>query len=164
MDNLKLQGSSQPARWPPRYVLAVAFVVIALLVAGVGAYRWYSLYGPCDVNNVKESSTFLTTQLNSYDRVYQVAVNASRNSIDLPVVVMQQILVDTQQVPVAGCMQTAKLELINYMDTVIRAFRAWGAGESDRTIRDLLDQSLAHYGNFRAEQKAVEECAPFCFR
>ena len=77
---------------------------------------------------------------------------------------MQQILVDTQQVPVPGCMHTAKLELINYMDTVIRAFRAWGGGESDRAVRDFLNQSLVHYGKFRTEMKAVEECAPYCFR
>lgn len=164
MDTSTPQGASSPPPRSRRYVWGVALGLVALLVAGTGAYRWYARYVPCEVSDVEESSIFLTTQLNSYDRVYQVAVSASRDSLDLPVVTMQQILVDTQQVPVPGCMQTAKLELISYMEVVIRAFRAWGAGESDRQIRDLLDQSLAHYGKFRRELKAVDECAPFCFR
>jgi hypothetical protein len=164
-----IDHTASPERQDPvkkwiRIVLTASLILILGVVLALSASRWYAVYGPCEVSVAKESSTFLTAQLNSYDRVYQVAVNASRDSIDFPVVTMQQILMDTQQIPVPACLQTAKLELINYMDTVIRAFRAWGAGESDRRIRDLLDQSLAHYGNFRAELKAVEDCAPFCFR
>ena len=163
MDDLEFQETSSPARPSRRYLLAAALVV-GLLAGGLGAYRWYALYGPCEVSEVKESSTFLGAQLNSYDRVYQVAVNASRDSYDLPVVVMQRIFLDTREVAVPACMQAAKVELLDYMETVIHAFRAWGAGEPDRTIRDLLDQSLAHYGKFKAEVKTVNECAPYCFR
>jgi hypothetical protein len=60
-------------------------------------------------------------------------------------------------------MQTAKSELVNYMGTVIRAFLAYGAGETNATVSDLIDQSNVYYGNFNAELDAVNECAPFCF-
>lgn len=163
MDDLALHETSSPPRRSRRYLLVVALVIVGLLAGGLGAYRWYALYGPCEASEVKESSTFLAAQLNSYDRVYQVAVNASRDSYDLPVVVMQRIFLDTREVAVPACMQAAKVELLDYMETVIRAFRAWGAGEPDGAIRDLLDQSLAHYGKFKAEMKTVNECAPYCF-
>ena len=69
---------------------------------------------------------------------------------------------DTQEVGVPACMQTAKTELINYMDAVIRAFHAFGALEADETIRGLKNQSEKHYDNFITELEAVNECAPFC--
>jgi hypothetical protein len=59
-------------------------------------------------------------------------------------------------------MQTAKEELVNYMGTVIRAFQAFGAEEAESTIRDMINQSERHYGNFNRELEAVKECAPFC--
>ncbi len=61
-------------------------------------------------------------------------------------------------------MRTAKNDLISYMNTVIRAFRAWGAGENDATIADLLTQSDNHYDKFYDELDAVKKCAPWCFR
>jgi hypothetical protein len=69
---------------------------------------------------------------------------------------------DTQAVDVPLCMQTAKHELLDYMATVIRAFQAFGVGEQNATIRDLLGQSDRHYTNFRKELDAVNKCAPFC--
>jgi len=69
---------------------------------------------------------------------------------------------DTQQIIVPACMQTAKNELMNYMGTVISAFQAFRAGEADATVLGLVKQSDAQYINFHAELKAVNECAPFC--
>jgi hypothetical protein len=70
---------------------------------------------------------------------------------------------DTNDVTVPACMQPAKNELINYMQTVIRAFHAFGAGEPDAAVRELIAQSNNHYLNFTAELDAVNKCAPFCF-
>lgn len=61
-----------------------------------------------------------------------------------------------------ACLQTAKNELINYMDAVIRAFHAFGALEADETIRGLKNQSETHYDSFTRELGAVNKCAPFC--
>lgn len=141
--------------------LAITFVIL-LVLTPVSLYVWRYVVNPCEVEAVDNASTFLETQLNFYDRVYQVATTASRTSLDYPVLTMQQILMDTQELPVPACMRTAKDELINYMETVIRAFRAWGAGEADETIRDLLQQSDVRYTNFRDELKAIDKCAPFC--
>jgi len=69
---------------------------------------------------------------------------------------------DTQEIVVPACMQTAKNELINYMGTVISAFQAYRAGEADATIRGFIKQSDTQYANFNAELKAVNKCAPFC--
>jgi hypothetical protein len=87
-----------------------------------------------------------------------------RSGLGAPLYKLQQIFVDTQAVAVPVCMQTAKNELLNYMRTVFRAFRAFGAGEEDVTIRDLVNESNIYYGNFNAELEAVTKCAPFCIR
>ncbi len=162
MDNpvqLKSQGhvhKSNVVRW-------LAGSLIALfLIAPVAIYAWRYLYNPCEVEAVKEASAILDIQMKTYDGVYQVAVTASRTSPDHPVITLQQIFMDTQEIAVPVCMKTAKKELINYMGTVILAFQAYRAGEADAAILDLLKQSDAQYANFRAELKAIDKCAPFC--
>ena len=141
--------------------LAVALIVF-LMVATAGTYTWYSVFRPCEVNAVRDASDFLTRQLKTYDRVYQVAVAASRTTPDHPVNLLKQIFMDTQQIIVPACMQMAKNELMNYMGTVISAFQAFRAGEADATVLGLVKQSDAQYINFNAELKEVSQCAPFC--
>jgi hypothetical protein len=138
--------------------------LLVLLVGGtaLGAYTRYFLRASCAVDAVQEASVFLTTQLNLYDRVYQVAVTASRTAPDHPVNTLKQIVMDTQEVAVPVCVQTAKNELTNYMSTVILAFQAYRAGEADATVRRLIEQSETQYLNFKAEMRAVNECAPYC--
>jgi hypothetical protein len=94
--------------------------------------------------------------------VYQVATNAFQTTLEAPVLTLQQIIMDTQEVPVPACLQTAKTELIAYMKTVVRALRAYAAQEANATVTDLIAQSNQHYGNFFTELKAVNECAPVC--
>ena len=137
-------------------------MISGLLVAALGVYVWYTIYRPCDVERVDDASATLISQANMYDRVYQSAINASPTTLDGPVVTMQQIQMDTQDVVVPACMQTAKAELLNYMVVVIRAFRVYEARKADATVRDLVAKSNIHYDNFIAELKAVKKCAPFC--
>lgn len=139
-------------------------LIVLFIAAPLVLYAWRYLYNPCERDAVTDASTFLVTQLKTYDRLYQVASTASQTSYEPPVLVMQQIQVDTQEVTVPACLQSAKNELISYMDAVIRAFRAWGAGENDATIRDLINQSDDHYDSFYDKLDAVKECAPWCFR
>jgi len=120
------------------------------------------LYNPCEVASVKETTTILVTQLTMYDGVFQVAATASRTSPDHPVNTLKQIFMDTQEISVPACMRTAKNELINYMGTVISAFQAYRAGDADTTVRGLIEQSDMQYADFKAELKAVNECAPYC--
>jgi hypothetical protein len=162
MDNpalLETQGTVQKSS---RFLLPASALIVLFIVAAVGIYAWYFLYNPCEVNAVKEASAILVTQRKTYDGVFQVATTASRTSPDHPVYTLKQIFMDTQEIAVPACMQTAKHELINYMGTVISAFQAYRAGEADATIRDLIKQSDAQYSNFKAELKAVNKCAPFC--
>ena len=162
MDNpaqLKSQEPVQKSRWFPW--LAGGLIVL-LIIAGAGTYTWYTLFKPCEVSTVKETSDFLLRQLKTYDHVYQVAVTASQTSPEHPVNLLKQIFMDTQEIVVPACMQTAKNELMNYMGTVISAFQAFRAGEADATILGLIKQSDTQYMNFHAELKAVNKCAPFC--
>ena len=163
MDNPPRLRTQDPVQKTRRFLSTASALLILLIVAAVGVYSWFFLYSPCEVNAVQEASATLVSQLNFYDRVYQVATNASRTSLVRPVATLQQILMDTQQITVPACMQMAKKELINYMGTVILAFQSYSAGESDATILDLLKQSDAQYANFKAELDAVNKCAPFCF-
>ena len=144
-----------------RSLAGILFALLILAAAGT-LYTRYSLRSSCDVNAVKETSTILVTQQRVYDGVYQVAVTASRSAPDHPVNTLKQILMDTQEVDVPGCMQTAKNELVDYMGTVILAFDAYRAGQADATVRDLIQQSDTQYANFRAQLREVDECAPYC--
>lgn len=146
-----------------RFLWAASVLLILLIVAAVSTYAWYSVFRPCKVETVQKVSTRLVTQLKLYDEAYQFATSASPTALVRPVNTLQQILLDTQELSVPACMQTAKSELVNYMGTVIRAFLAYGAEETNAAVRDLIDQSNADYGNFNAELDEVNECAPFCF-
>jgi hypothetical protein len=163
MDNPPHHETPEPVQKARRFLFPAGALLMLLIIAAVGTYSWFFLYKPCEVNAVQEASATLVSQLNFYDRVYQVATNASRTSLVRPVATLQQILMDTQQITVPVCMQTAKNELINYMGTVIRAFQSYAAGEPDVAILDLLKESDAQYANFKAEMDAINKCAPFCF-
>ena len=164
MDSQSTVRSGQPT-WKSRWLKWLSgTLIVFLLLTPLGLYAWRYVINPCEVDAVQEATTFLKTQLNFYDRVFQVAATASPASLDYPVLTMQQILMDTQELSVPACMQTAKNALISYMEIVIRAFRAWGAGETDATIRDLLHQSDEEYANFSAELRKINKCAPFCMR
>jgi hypothetical protein len=162
MENPTPLETPEPVRKSSRFLLPASIVIILLIVAAVGTYAWYTLSNPCEVNAVKEASAFLVGQMKRYDHAYQFAATASRTSLVRPVSVLQQIQMDTLEVDVPACMQTAKNELIDYMGAVNRAFQAFGAQEADITIKGLINQSERHYANFTTELAAVNKCAPFC--
>jgi hypothetical protein len=137
-------------------------IAVLLLVAAGSVYAWFFLIHPCELNTVEETSALLFSQLDRYEDVYQVAISASPQSVLLPVSVLQQILMDTQQVAVPSCMQTAKEEVVDYMRTIIRAFDAYAAQEPDETVRALVNKAVTHLHNFDTELEAVKECAPYC--
>jgi hypothetical protein len=145
-----------------RFLLLAGVLIVVLIVAGGAIYTWFFVYNACEVGAVQEASEILITQLKTYDGVFQVAATASRTSPDHPVNTLKQIFMDTQEVSVPACMQTAKHELVGYMGTVISAFQAYRAGEADTTIQGLIKQSDVQYANFKAELKAVNKCAPYC--
>jgi len=147
-----------------RFLLPAGVIIGLVIVAAAGIYAWFFVSRPCEVKVVEEVSGLLFSQLGRYEDVYQVAISASPSSVVLPVSVLQQILMDTQQVAVPPCMQTAKNELVNYMRTIIRAFDAYAAQEPDATVRTLINEAVAHLHSFDAELEAVKDCAPWCIR
>jgi hypothetical protein len=162
MDHSIQLEPQEPAQTSRRLLRAVAAFFAVLMIAAFGVYAWHALVRPCDVGAVEKASALLVRQRDRYDHSYQFATSASADAIVRPVAELQQILMDTQDVVVPACMQTAKVELINYMGTVIRAFVAYGAQEADMAVRELIDQSETHYDNFASELEAVNKCAPFC--
>ncbi len=145
-----------------RFLLPASVLIVWLVVAAVCIYTWMYLYNPCEVSDVEDASAFLVSQLKTYDASYQFATTVYRAGLTRPVNDLQQIFMDTQSVAVPVCMQTAKKELLGYMETLIGAFQAFRAEETETKIRGLLSQSDTHYDNFTTELEAVRECAPFC--
>jgi hypothetical protein len=145
-----------------RLLFSAGALIVLLIVSAMGVYAWYYSNNPCEVDAVEQASAILVNQMKRYDDIYGVTTSAPRNLLVRPVTDLQLVLMDTQGIDVPPCMRTAKNELINYMGTVIRAFQAYGAGESDATVRGLLDDSHIHINNFITELEAVRECAPFC--
>jgi hypothetical protein len=162
MDHTVRLEIQEPMHKSNRFLLVAGVLIVLLVVAGGGMYTWFFVYNACQVNAVQEASEILVTQLKTYDGVFQVAATASRTSPDHPVNTLKQIFMDTQEVSVPACMQTAKNELVGYMGTVISAFQAYRAGEADTTVQHLIKQSDVQYANFKAELKAVNKCAPYC--
>ena len=164
MDNTAQRTSQEPSHRSVRFRWLAGTLIVLMIVAPISIYAWRYLYNPCEVDAVKEASTILGTQLTMYDGVFQVAVTASRTAPDHPVNTLKQIFMDTQEVVVPACMKTAKNELMSYMGSVIGAFDAFRAGETDATVMGLIRQSDGQYANFRKELKAVNKCAPYCMR
>jgi|SRR5688572_1759939 len=163
MDNPAQFESTSTMRKPNWLLRAVTALVVLLIVTAAGTYIWITFFNPCKVDAVQDASALLTSQLNRYDDLFQATTGVYKNSVVLPVTMLQQIVMDTNDVAVPACMQSSKNELINYMQMVIRAFHAFGAGESDAVVRELIAQSNSHYLNFTTELDAVNKCAPFCF-
>jgi hypothetical protein len=138
--------------------------MLLIILAAIGTYSWFYLRNACEVNAVQEASVILGSQVNRYDDVYQVATDAPPDSVVIPVTVLQQILMDTQQVVVPACMRIAKSELVSYMGTVIRAFLAYSVEETNTMVRELITESETHYENYRTEMEAINKCAPLCVR
>lgn len=162
-----MNGASSPdpqdsIQKPFRLTWIAGGIILLVTVVAIVAYTRYSMQRACDLNAVRDASERLVRQRNSYDHTYQFATSVAQNAVVRPVADLQQILMDTQDVDVPACMQTAKKELVDYMGIVIRAFLAYGAQEPDSIVRDLLDQSNTHYQNFNTELEEVNQCAPFC--
>ena len=162
MDNSLSSETYGAARKFRRFLLPAVLSFVLILSTAAGIYFWHFSNQSCEVGVVQDASAFLITQRNTYDEAYQFATTVSLNSLEHPVNTLKFILMDTQDVDVPACMQTAKSELIDYMGTVIRAFGAYGAGEADPEVRDLIGQAETHYDNFAVELDAVNECAPLC--
>ena len=151
-----------PRKRPRRLLLYVSSLIVLSAIVGFGIYKWYLFSNPCELEDVEYASTVLLTQMRRYDDVYASAANGTRTSIDYPITVMQQILVDTQDVEVPACMWRARSELIDYMGDAIHAFKAFQAEKPDTVIQSLLDSSYAHVRAFRAELEVIKDCAPYC--
>ena len=145
-----------------RFLFLAGIITALILVASASIYVWVYPFNTCEVDDVKASSAFLTSQLRAYDDLYQFTTTVYRDGIDPPLYKLQQIYMNTQAMTVPACMRRAKQDLLDYMRTVIRAFEAFAAGQENSTIRDLVNLSNEQYDRFRAELQAVNECAPWC--
>ena len=162
MKNPGLPEAQETAKKSNRFLLFVSGIAALITAAVAGVYAWTYLFNPCELEAVTDASAFLVSQLKTYDAQYQFTTSVYRSGLDAPVDKLQQIYMDTQAMSVPVCMHPAKDELLSYMSTVIRAFQAFGAGEADTIVSDLVDLSYVHYDNFRSELEAVNKCAPYC--
>lgn len=147
---------------PGRFLLVAGAVLGVMVVAALGVYAWYAVYGPCTRGTVDTASTALFEQVAAFEEAYRSAAAATPVALMGPVTSMQQILWDTREVTVPGCMQEARLELVTSMESAIRAFLAVMTGESMETVEALLQDSQTHLANFTTELESVHTCAPFC--
>lgn len=157
--------SSEPHDSPNRTMRLLWFVgvpMVLLIVAAIGGYAWFALYGPCTVDSVETASTTLMGQLIQFDQVYQSIPSPTPIAIIGPITRMQQILMETKETAVPACLQIARNELITAMETLIRALLAIMESQPETTINDLTEQSISHLDNFTTELDSVKRCAPFC--
>jgi len=162
MDEPAQYQSQEPGQRSNRFRLPATILIVLTILVGAGTYTWYYKVNACDASAVQETSTFLTTQLKTYDAAFQFATTVYRTGLSRPVNDLQKIYMDTQELGVPACMQTTKKELLNYMGAVISAFQAYMEEKPDATIRSYLNQSNTYYDHFRRELESVKQCAPYC--
>ena len=162
MENPPLPEAQPPPEKRGRFWIVAGAVLGVMVVAALGVYAWYAVYGPCTRGNVNTASTALFEQVATFEQAYQAAASANAVGLMGPLTSMQQALWDTREVVVPACMQVARNELIASMESAIRAFLAVMNGEKDETVRDLLQDSKVHLENFATEMESVNQCAPFC--
>lgn len=154
---------AQPAPMKPRrFPIVLGAVLVILLVAAVGVYTWFALYGPCSRENVKTAATALFKQASAFEQAFQSIASTAPIGLIGPVTQMEQTLLDTRGVAVPACMQVAKNELATSMESEIRAFLAIMNQEPEKHVKDLMQDSRTHIENFANEIEAVNKCAPFC--
>lgn len=141
---------------------ATGVLVAVLVAAAIGSYLWYYLQSSCGVNNVRAATSALNGQVNVYADAYQMASLSAPAAMMSPVTQMQQILMDTKEVAVPACLQTAKTELVTSMEDGIRAFLAFMEQEPEVEVQRLIEKSSTHLDNFTTELEAVNRCAPLC--
>ena len=162
MEKLAPSQSPEPGQRSNRFRLPATIVIVLTILIGAGTYAWYFRVNSCEASAVAETSTFLSTQLKTYDAAFQFATTVYRTGLSRPVNDLQKIFMDTQAVDVPACLQTTKKELLNYMGAVINAFQAYMEEKPDATIRGYLNQSNTYYDHFRRELESVKQCAPYC--
>ena len=145
-----------------RFWIVAGAVLGVMVVAALGVFAWYAVYGPCTRGNVNTVSKALFEQVAAFEQAYQAAASASPVQLMGPLTSMQQILWDTREVVVPACMQLARNELITSMESAIRAFLAVMNGETEETVQELIQDSRTHLENFATEMESVNKCAPFC--
>ena len=145
-----------------RFTIVLGAVLVILVVAAVSVYTWFALDGPCSKENVKTASIALLEQANAFEAAFQSVASTTPIGMIGPVTQMEHILLDTRGVVVPACMQVAKNELATSMESEIRAFLAIMNGESQKHVKDLMQDSRTHIENFADEMEAVNKCAPFC--
>ena len=145
---------------PPRWWMGASLFLIVVAVGGL--LMRAVVARSCQVEAVNEATSILMSLTDRFDDVYSSAANGTPDSLEYPLSVMQQILMDTRQVETPACMKSAQDELVGYMDAVIRAFWAYTAGESESVIQSHLEDSYFHIKTAALEMQEVKQCAPYC--
>src|SRR5262245_11591644 len=135
-----LEEQHFPEKWR-RFLWAAGVLMVLLIVAAVGIYIWFALYGPCTANTVERASAALTERLTQFDAIYQSISSLTPVAIIGPITQMEQILMDTKEVAVPACLQVARNELITAMEGLIRALLAVMESKSEATVTNLLEES-----------------------
>ena len=156
-------SATQPVsdRWT-RLLWAGGIVMLFLIVAAVGGYTWFAIYGPCTANTVETASNTLLDQLQQFDATYQSTSSLTPVELFDPMTQLQQILIDTKKVVVPACLQIAQDELLIVMETIIRALLAVMESKPESTATRLVEESNIHRDNFTAELEWINKCTPFC--
>ena len=75
MENPTPLETPETAQRSRRFLLPASGLLVILIVVAAGTYAWHSLYLPCEVNEVQETSFTLVSQMSQYDAVYRAAAN-----------------------------------------------------------------------------------------
>lgn len=146
----------------PRARWVVGALVFLVILAAGRQLALSQLARSCEVEAVKEATAVLVSLTDRFDDVYSSAANGTPTSLEYPISVMQQTLMDTQQVELPACMENVRYELVGYMDAVIRAFRAYAADEPNANVEANLENSYSHIKDATQELDRIEQCAPYC--
>ncbi len=162
-----MDNPAQPSL-PTHQPLLKHWVIVTISIVTIGVLAAFVIYWrivlprTCAVTAVQEASSFLNSQLSTFDHEYQFATTVAPESIKIPMATLQQIWLDTRYVSVPRCVQPARAELLEYMRIVLQAFEAYRTQAADSTVSSLVQQSNTHYDAFISKLGAINRCAPYC--
>jgi hypothetical protein len=134
---------------PGRFLLAAGAVLGIMVVAALGVYAWYAVYGPCTRGTVDTASTALFEQVAAFEQAYRSAASTTPIGLIGPVTTMQQVVWDTREVEVPACMQIARNELITRLTCfVLQWFFFAGIQQALRLFQDPFEALSVFFERF----------------
>jgi hypothetical protein len=158
MEN-KIQEIPKKKKFNIWYILIGVAVVVA--VAAWFCYDYYN-NGPCGVKVVDAGVAEMDRVLDEFLDIFQVASNTGRINLSGPIIQMQEVKRDMEDLDVPVCLIPAKEAYVLAIENSVEGFLAFMNQSADSLIDSYFDKAVDN--RWLGDELILEvlECYPFC--